>query len=88
MTGSRVSSLHRGHLAGVSNLFCHESVLPVPQDKGQEGEDESVQDAHDGQDLLDGRVAPQPVKSPREAAHDATPDVGWSFLQALECTNK
>ncbi|KAJ0069263.1 hypothetical protein NL108_003188, partial [Boleophthalmus pectinirostris] len=32
-------------------LLGHEPILSVPQDKGQKGEDEGVQDAHDGQDV-------------------------------------
>lgn len=32
-------------------LLRHQAVLPVPQDEGQEGQDERVHDAHDGQDV-------------------------------------
>lgn len=42
-----VSSL----LALGQQLLRHESILPVPQNEGEEGEDESVQDAHDRQDV-------------------------------------
>lgn len=38
-------------LALSQKLLCHESILTIPQDEGQEGEDESIQDAHDGQDI-------------------------------------
>lgn len=43
-------------------LFCHEAVLPVPQDEGEEGEDEGVQDPHDCQDVSPAHGAgPQAV---------------------------
>lgn len=32
-------------------LFRHEAILPIPQDEGQEREDESVKDSHYGQDV-------------------------------------
>lgn len=38
-------------LALSQQLLCHETVLPIPEDKSQEGEDERVQDAHDGEDV-------------------------------------
>lgn len=38
-------------LALCQQLFCHEPILSVPQDKGKEGEDQSVQNAHNSQDV-------------------------------------
>ncbi|KAA8580278.1 hypothetical protein FQN60_005813 [Etheostoma spectabile] len=43
-------------------LFRHQTVLAVPQDEGQKGENESIQDAHDGQDVGPAhRAGPQRV---------------------------
>lgn len=51
-------------------LLRHEVVLAVSQDEGQEGQDESVHDAHDGQDVRPAHGArPQGVLVCLLAAH-------------------
>lgn len=51
-------------------LLRHQAVLTVAQDEGQEGEDECVHDAHDGQDVGPAHGAgPQCVLVRLLAAH-------------------
>lgn len=38
-------------LALSQQLLCHESILSIPQHESQEGEDESIQDAHNRQNV-------------------------------------
>lgn len=62
-------------------LLGHETVLTVPQDEGQEGQDERVHDAHDGEDVGPAHGArPQGVLVCLLAAHAlhlvAVPAVG------------
>lgn len=62
-------------------LLGHQTVLTVAQDEGQEGQDESVHDAHDGQDVGPAhRARPQGVLVCLLAAHPlhliAVPAVG------------
>lgn len=64
------STSHTLTLALSQELFCHESVLPVPQDESQEGEDERIQDAHNSQDVGPAHGAgPQAVFVSLLAAH-------------------
>lgn len=55
--------MKKRHFLTVSQqLLRHETVLTVSQDKGQEGQDKRVHDAHDGEDVGPAhRARPQGV---------------------------
>lgn len=59
-------------LALCQQLLWHEAILSVAQNKSQKGEDESVQDAHNSQDVSPTyRASPQAVFVRLLAAHPA-----------------
>lgn len=70
--GKHLSSMSTSEtsLTVSQQLLRHQTVLTVAQDEGQEGQDESVHDAHDGQDVGPAhRARPQGVLVCLLAAH-------------------